>query len=88
MTFKINRNITVYGGYSEANRAPTPLELGCSDPARPCLIDNFLISDPPLKQVVARTFETGLRGTYELGDRKVSCAGTSACSEPRAPTTS
>jgi Asp-tRNA(Asn)/Glu-tRNA(Gln) amidotransferase A subunit family amidase len=35
--------------YSEANRAPTPLELGFADPARSCLIDNFLIWDPPLK---------------------------------------
>jgi iron complex outermembrane recepter protein len=64
-TFKVLPNTTVYGGYSEANRAPTPLELGCSDPARPCLIDNFLISDPPLKQVVSHTVEAGLRGTVE-----------------------
>jgi iron complex outermembrane recepter protein len=66
-TFKLDGNVTAYGGYSEANRAPTPLELGCSDPARPCLIDNFLISDPPLKQVVSHTYEAGLRGRYELG---------------------
>ena len=33
-------------GLLEANRAPTPLELGCSDPLHPCMIDNFLISDP------------------------------------------
>ena len=38
--------------YCEANRAPTPLELGCSDPLRPCLIDNALVGDPDLKQVV------------------------------------
>src|SRR5262249_33653576 len=62
-TFKVLPNTTVYAGYSEANRAPTPLELGCSDPAHPCLIDNFLISDPPLKQVISRTYEAGLRGT-------------------------
>ena len=67
VTFKIVPNVTAYGGYSEANRAPTPLELGCSDPARPCLIDNFLISDPPLKQVVSHTAEAGLRGNFDLG---------------------
>ena len=50
-------------GYSEANRAPTPLELGCSSPTTPCMIDNFLIADPPLKQVVSHTYEAGLRGT-------------------------
>jgi iron complex outermembrane recepter protein len=66
-TFKLLPNTTVYAGYSEANRAPTPLELGCSDPAHPCLIDNFLVSDPPLKQVVAHTLEAGLRGNFELG---------------------
>jgi iron complex outermembrane receptor protein len=63
-TFKLSPDITLYGGYSEANRAPTPLELGCADPARPCLIDNFLVSDPRLKQVVSRTFEAGLRGKF------------------------
>jgi len=66
-TFKLFPNTTVYAGYSEANRAPTPLELGCSDPSRPCLIDNFLISDPPLKQVVSHTIEAGLRGNFDLG---------------------
>jgi iron complex outermembrane receptor protein len=66
-TFKLLPNMTVYGGYSEANRAPTPLELGCADPSRPCLIDNFLTSDPPLKQVVSHTVEAGLRGNFSLG---------------------
>ncbi len=54
--------VTVYGGYSEANRAPTPLELDCANPQRPCLLENSLVSDPPLQQVVAHTFEAGLRG--------------------------
>jgi iron complex outermembrane receptor protein len=66
VTFKILPNVTAYGGYSEANRAPTPLELGCSDPSRPCLIDNFLVADPPLKQVVSHTVEAGLRGNVDL----------------------
>jgi outer membrane receptor protein involved in Fe transport len=65
-TYKIVPGLTAYAGYSEANRAPTPLELGCADPARPCLIAAFLVSDPPLKQVVARTEEAGLRGTRDL----------------------
>jgi iron complex outermembrane receptor protein len=66
-TYKLFPNLTAYAGYSEANRAPTPLELGCADPAHPCLIDNFLVSDPPLKQVVSHTIEGGLRGTFDLG---------------------
>jgi iron complex outermembrane recepter protein len=62
-TYKILPELmTLYAGYSEANRAPTPLELGCSNPQRPCLLEGFLVSDPPLQQVVARTREAGLRG--------------------------
>jgi hypothetical protein len=34
--------------------------------AHPCIIAAFLVSDPPLKQVVSRTVEAGLRGTKEL----------------------
>jgi len=68
LTYKILPNVTAYAGYSQANRAPTPLELGCSDPTHPCLIDSFLISDPPLKQVVSTTYEAGLRGS-EFGQK-------------------
>lgn len=53
---------TLYAGYAESNRAPTPAELACANPAAPCTLTNFFVSDPPLKQVVARTFELGLRG--------------------------
>ena len=65
-TYKITSALTAYAGYSEANRAPTPLELGCADPAHPCIVAAFLVSDPPLKQVVSRTVEAGLRGTHDL----------------------
>jgi iron complex outermembrane receptor protein len=66
-TYKITPQVTAYGGYSESNRVPTPSELACSDPARPCLLDNFLVSDPPLKQVVGKTWEAGLRGNHDFG---------------------
>jgi outer membrane receptor protein involved in Fe transport len=65
-TYKITPELTAYAGYAEANRAPTPLELGCADPAHPCIVAAFLVSDPPLKQIVSRTVEAGLRGTKEL----------------------
>jgi iron complex outermembrane receptor protein len=68
LTYKILPTVTVYGGYSEANRAPTPLELDCADPNRPCLLENSLVSDPPLKQVVAHTYEAGLRGAQAIFD--------------------
>jgi iron complex outermembrane receptor protein len=63
LTYKILPGLSAYAGYSEANRAPTPLELNCADPDRPCLLENSLVADPPLKQVVAHTVEAGLRGT-------------------------
>ncbi|MCH9765603.1 MAG: TonB-dependent receptor, partial [Alphaproteobacteria bacterium] len=65
--YKITPGLSVYGGYSESNRAPTPAELGCADPENPCLIESFLTDDPPLKQVVGRTAEIGLRGQGSMG---------------------
>ncbi len=64
LTYAFTPALTVYGGYSEANRAPTPLENACSNPARPCILETALVSDPPLQQVVSHTFEAGARGTY------------------------
>lgn len=61
-TYKLMPGLAIYGGYSEANRAPTAAELGCAEPENPCLIESFLTDDPPLKQVVSRTVEIGLRG--------------------------
>jgi iron complex outermembrane recepter protein len=65
-TYKLTPNLTFYGDFAEANRAPTPLELACSDPVRPCLIDNALVGDPNLQQVVTYTFEAGLRGQFKV----------------------
>jgi iron complex outermembrane recepter protein len=65
-TFKITPDISAYASYSEANRAPTPLELGCSSPTTPCMIDNFLVADPPLQQIVARTVEAGFKGSNAI----------------------
>jgi iron complex outermembrane recepter protein len=64
-TYKITPDLAVYASYSESNRAPTPLELGCANPNQPCLIDNFLVADPPLKQVVGHTIESGFRGDFK-----------------------
>jgi len=67
LSYNFIPEFTDYGNCSEANRAPTPLENGCADPSHPCLIDNFLVSDPPLKQVVTRTGEIGFRGRHDIG---------------------
>src|SRR5262249_227944 len=65
-TYKITPNLTLYGDYAIANRAPTPLELACADPNRPCVIDSALVGDPPLQQVVTYTWEAGLRGQFDI----------------------
>ena len=59
---------SVYGSYSVSSRAPTPAELSCADPEDPCKLPNGFVADPPLEQVVAKTFEAGIRG-YDLGYR-------------------
>jgi iron complex outermembrane receptor protein len=62
LTYRFTPELSLYGGYSESNRAPTPLELACANPDRPCLLPNSLVADPPLKQVTAQTYEVGFRG--------------------------
>jgi outer membrane receptor protein involved in Fe transport len=61
-TFNAFSGLNLYAGYSEGSRAPTSIELGCADPSQPCKLPNALVGDPPLKQVVTRTIEAGVRG--------------------------
>jgi outer membrane receptor protein involved in Fe transport len=63
LTWSPNPATNAYVGYSESSRAPTAIELGCANPANPCKLPNAMAGDPPLRQVVAKTFEAGLRGT-------------------------
>jgi outer membrane receptor protein involved in Fe transport len=65
LTFRPARYLNAYASYSEGNRAPTSVELGCADPEEPCKLPNAMAGDPPLQQVVTRTFEAGLRGGQE-----------------------
>jgi outer membrane receptor protein involved in Fe transport len=67
LTFTPTQYATYYVDFNEASRAPTAIELGCSDPAQPCGLPDDFASDPDLKQVVSRNFEIGLRGN--LPDR-------------------
>lgn len=62
LTYNIFDNLTVFGNYSESTRAPSPMELSCADPAAPCKLPNSFTADPPLEQVVAKTWEGGFRG--------------------------
>jgi outer membrane receptor protein involved in Fe transport len=62
LTHTPNDNLTFFTSYSESSRAPTSIELGCSNPAAPCLLPSAMADDPPLNQVVAKTYEFGGRG--------------------------
>jgi iron complex outermembrane receptor protein len=64
VTWRFVDNAAAYFGYSEANRAPSPAELSCADPLLPCTLGAFFLADPPLKQVVSRTVEAGLCGSF------------------------
>jgi outer membrane receptor protein involved in Fe transport len=68
LTYKFFPWLTAYGSYAEANRAPTPQELSCAGPQNSCSLANFFVGDPDLNQVVAHTFEAGLRGRFHMPD--------------------
>lgn len=61
-TFTPAKEFSAWLGYSEGSRAPSSIELGCADPENPCKLPNAFAGDPPLKQVVAKTLEVGVRG--------------------------
>ncbi|MES9941741.1 MAG: TonB-dependent receptor [Candidatus Thiodiazotropha sp. 6PLUC2] len=63
VAYDLSDQFNIYSGYSESNRAPTAMELTCADPDDPCRLPNAFLSDPPLEQVVAKTWEGGIRGS-------------------------
>lgn len=65
LTYAPLRFLGAYASYSESSRTPTAIELGCADPTQPCKLPNALAGDPPLQQVVTRTWEAGLRSGAE-----------------------
>ncbi len=61
-TYQFSARLNGYVGYSEASRTPTPVELACASETAPCTLPNTFVADPPLDQVVAKTYEIGVRG--------------------------
>jgi iron complex outermembrane receptor protein len=62
INFNPSATLTAYAAYNEGMRAPTPIELTCSNAAAPCKLPNVFLADPPLQEVVAKTVEVGARG--------------------------
>jgi outer membrane receptor protein involved in Fe transport len=65
LTYRPTHWLELYGNYAQTNRAPTPQELSCASAATPCSLLNFFVGDPNLSQVVAHTYEAGVRGHTE-----------------------
>lgn len=63
----LHAQLTFYAGLYQSSRAPTPIELACSHPDAPCTLPNTFLADPPLKDVVSRSVEAGLRGDNGAG---------------------
>ncbi len=64
LTFTPTETMSIFGSYSESSRAPTSIELGCANPDQPCKLPNAMAADPPLNQVVAKTYDFGVRGKF------------------------
>ncbi len=62
VNFTPSKALTAYASYNEGSRAPTAIELGCANEQIGCRLPNAMAGDPPLDQVVTKTFEGGLRG--------------------------
>jgi outer membrane receptor protein involved in Fe transport len=62
VTWQAGRSVTAFASFGASSRAPAPSELSCADPDDPCRLPNAFVADPPLDQVVARTWEAGARG--------------------------
>ncbi len=63
LAYELASGPTLFGSFSMSSRVPAPSELSCADPEDPCRLPNAFLSDPPLEQVVAATWEGGVRGS-------------------------
>jgi outer membrane receptor protein involved in Fe transport len=61
LTQRVGGGVTLFADVAQSSRAPTVIELGCADPAQPCRLPTGLQADPPLDQVVARSYQLGAR---------------------------
>jgi len=67
LDFRASPALKLNLGYAETSRAPTPAELACASEDAPCSLTNFFVGDPPLRQVVAKSWTGGLSGSFLSG---------------------
>lgn len=65
ITYQGSPALGLYLGYSESNRIPSPVELTCADENDPCRLPNAFLADPPLEQVIGKSWEAGARGEVD-----------------------
>ena len=65
--YNLSESMSTYSNWSQGNRAPTPIELGCADKDNPCSLPNAMAADPFLEQIVTQTLEFGVRGSSSGG---------------------
>ena len=65
--YNLSESMSTYSNWSQGNRAPTPIELGCADKDNPCSLPNAMAADPFLEQIVTQTLEFGVRGSSSSG---------------------
>jgi iron complex outermembrane recepter protein len=75
-TLDVLPSLNVYGAWAQSSRVPTAVELTCADPEDPCRLPNAFVSDPPLEQPVAGTWEAGARGAAGRGSWSLSAFAT------------
>jgi iron complex outermembrane receptor protein len=67
LDYALSDGLSLRAGYAQSNRVPTPAELSCADENAPCSLTNFFVADPPLKQVIAKSWEAGAKGKAQIG---------------------
>ena len=65
VVFAATKTFAFHASYGESSRAPSPVELTCADEDDPCRLPNAFLADPPLAQVVARTWEAAVTGSRD-----------------------
>ena len=68
VTFRPSDAYSADASYGESNRAPTSIEVGCSNPEIACTLPTHMADDPPLDDVVAKTYEFGFRSSQKNYD--------------------
>ena len=64
-----NDRLDFYAHYGESFRAPSAIELTCANETAPCPLPIAFSADPPLKKVVAHSYEVGAHAESAGGVR-------------------